>query len=173
MSQNSVLKNKKSVGNIALIDAQNVRLGSKSDGWIVDYCKMRIYLKENCGVDEAYIFFGYWDKQYQKLYDHLQRAGFKIPKDFMSTSRKKGNAASSIISFAYELAISRKDEFNKVVLVSGDGDYIDVVRYLLSVGKFHKILFPNRKKASSLYKQLGNERFDYLYKYKKYIEYKK
>ena len=48
--------------------------------------------------------------------------------------------------------IENKD-FDKIVLVSGDGDYIKPVKYLIEKWKFKKILFPN-KKYSSLYKQI-------------------
>lgn len=44
------------------------------------------------------------------------------------------------------------NDFNKIILVSGDGDYKKVVDYLISKERFEKILFPNRKFASSLYK---------------------
>ena len=45
----------------------------------------------------------------------------------------------------------------KAILVSGDGDYKKVVHYLIKKKQFLKILFPNQKFASSLYKKLGNE----------------
>jgi hypothetical protein len=42
-----------------------------------------------------------------------------------------------------------------VVLVSGDGDYKQLVDFLIREHRFEKILFPARRKASSLYKTLG------------------
>ncbi len=61
-------------------------------------------------------------------------------------------------------------EFNKILMVSGDGDYKKMVAYLISIGKFEKILFPNRKFASSLYNEFGSEYFDSLENIKEYIE---
>jgi len=55
-----------------------------------------------------------------------------------------------------------EEDFDKVVLVSGDGDYKKVVDYLVKKSKFEKILFPNKKFASSLYKKLGNKFFTHL-----------
>ena len=52
--------------------------------------------------------------------------------------------------------------FNKIILVSGDGDYRKLVDYLIDKSLFTKILFPDKKSASSLYKHLGTEFFDYL-----------
>ena len=56
----------------------------------------------------------------------------------------------------------KKETFSKIVLVSGDGDYKLLVDFLIEENKLKKILFPNKKFASSLYKKLGGEYFDYL-----------
>ena len=63
--------------------------------------------------------------------------------------------------------------FDKIVLISGDGDYKKVVDYLIKKNRFMKILFPNRDFASSLYKHFGAEFFDYLYNVKTYMEWYK
>lgn len=54
------------------------------------------------------------------------------------------------------------DPFEKVFIISGDGDYRKLVDYLIKKDRFAKMLFPNRKFASSLYKPLGGEFFDFL-----------
>lgn len=56
----------------------------------------------------------------------------------------------------------KKENFEKIVLVSGDGDYKMLADFLIEEGRFAKILFPNRKYRSSLYKQLSNNFFTYL-----------
>ena len=83
---------------------------------------------------------------------------------------KKGNVDTDIVFEIMKNVIDNKD-FNKVILVSGDGDYKKLVDYLLKKDKFKKILFPNKKFASSLYKKLGAEFFDYLDNIKSYIKY--
>ena len=69
----------------------------------------------------------------------------------------------------------KKEVFDKIILVSGDGDYKMLVDFLIEEDKFKKILFPNKAFASSLYKKLGSEYFDYLSNknIKKKIIYKK
>lgn len=52
-----------------------------------------------------------------------------------------------------EKNIAEKEEFNKIVLVSSDEDYIKLVKYLIEKNLLKKILFPN-KKYSSLYKEM-------------------
>ncbi len=53
----------------------------------------------------------------------------------------------------------KKEDFEKVVLVSGDGDYKRMVDFLIEEGRFKKILFPDRNRASSLYKKIGAQYF--------------
>ena len=48
-----------------------------------------------------------------------------------------------------------KEDFEKIVLVSGDGDYKMLVDFLIENEKLEHILFPKRKYASSLYKSIG------------------
>lgn len=66
--------------------------------------------------------------------------------------------------------IAEKEEFNKIVLVSGDGDYIKLVKYLIEKDLLKKILFPTSK-HSSLYKRIGNKFYYYLSEVKSKIEY--
>ena len=75
--------------------------------------------------------------------------------------KKKGNVDSDII-FDIMKRIYKKESFNKIILVSGDGDYKMLVDFLIEEGRFKKILFPNKEFASSLYKKLGTEYFDFL-----------
>ena len=56
----------------------------------------------------------------------------------------------------------KKETFNKVVIVSGDGDYKMLIDFLLEENKLEKLLFPNRPNRSSLYKSLSNNFFAYL-----------
>jgi uncharacterized LabA/DUF88 family protein len=74
---------------------------------------------------------------------------------------KKGNVDSDII-FSIMRRLYQQENFDKLVLVSGDGDYKMLVDFLIKEDRFEKILFPNRKFRSSLYKQIGAPYFAYL-----------
>lgn len=56
----------------------------------------------------------------------------------------------------------KKEDFHKIILVSGDGDYKLLVDFLIEENKFEKMLFPSKTNSSSLYKSLSNKFFDYL-----------
>ena len=159
--------------NIAFIDGQNLHLGTKGAGWSVDYAKLRVYLKDKYNVTEAHYFLGFVSDQEQDLYTSLQKAGFIL--DFREHSsalkgKKKGNVDCDVV-FSVMKKLVEKEEFDKVILVSGDGDYIKLVDYLIKKNKFEKILFPNQKFASSLYKKYGSEYYDSLEKNKHKIIY--
>lgn len=161
--------------NIAFIDGQNLHLGTKEDGWKIDLLKFRTYLKDKYCVQEAYYFLGYVSDEQADLYNRLQKAGFIVvfkEHHASSVGKKKGNVDSDII-FEMMKNVVENTTFHKILLVSGDGDYKKVVDYLVRKEKFEKILFPNKKFASSLYKYLGSERFDYLSNLKSYIQYTK
>ena len=154
------------MNNIAYIDGQNLHLGTSKEGWNIDYSRFRIYLKEKYNVTEAYYFLGFVKGEEEKLYNNLQKAGFILV--FRDHSpfllgKKKGNVDCDIIfSIMKRVIEKKKDKFDKIILVSGDGDYIKLVKYLITEKMFLKILFPNKKKSSSLYKKLGSEYYDCL-----------
>ena len=55
-----------------------------------------------------------------------------------------------------------RENFDKIFLISGDGDYKGLVDFLIEENKFGKILFPNKKFASSLYKKLNPKYYDHI-----------
>ena len=161
--------------NYAFIDGQNLHLGTMEDNWKVDVHKFRIYLKDKYGVKNAYYFLGYVAEEQNDLYLSLQEAGFiLIFKEHTSSQlgKKKGNVDTDIV-FEVMKSMLEKQDFEKIVLVSGDGDYKKLVDFLIKKNRFEKILFPNKKFASSLYKSLGGEKYDYIQNIKKQIRYTK
>lgn len=134
------------------------------DDWKVDLVRFRIYLKDKYKVSNAYYFLGYLNEDQNELYISLQKAGFIVVfKEHNSNQlgKKKGNVDTDIV-FEILKNVIEKEEFGKVVLVSGDGDYKKLVDYLIKKNRFEKILFPNMKFASSLYKVLTVKYYDVL-----------
>ena len=161
--------------NIIFIDGQNLHLGVMEDNWKIDFNRLRIYLKDKYKIKHAYYFLGTINEKEQDLYDNLQKAGFIIKfKDHNKNliTQKKGNVDSDIIFEIMKNLLDNNSEFEKIFLISGDGDYIKIVDYLIKENRFGKILFPNRKFSSSLYKKLGTEYYDWIQNIKSYIIYK-
>ena len=154
------------MNNEAFIDGQNLIYSSRKEepSWDVDLRKFRHYLQRKYKVNKAYYFIGYFDTTYNELYERIQDCGYilvfrKHSKDHRSV--KKGNVDTDLV-FEVMKKIAEKDKFDKVVLVSGDGDYFKMVEYLIKKNKFCKLLAPNEKRMSSLYKSLHTKYFTFL-----------
>jgi len=152
--------------NLAFIDGRNIYMGTtKIDyPWKIDYKKFRIFLKDKYNVETAYYFLGCVIDSNRDIYTKIQEAGFVLEfreHNAAMVGKKKGNVDADIV-FSIMKKLYKKEDFDRVILVSGDGDYKRMVDFLVKEDKFKKILFPNKKYASSLYKKLGSEYFDYL-----------
>jgi uncharacterized LabA/DUF88 family protein len=155
--------------NIAFIDGQNLYMGTAKreiDPWVIDLKRFRVYLAEKYHVAKAFYHLGYVQDtlRAQDLYEMIQNSGFVLV--FRQHSEpmignKKGNVDTDIV-FHVMKCLYKKEDFEKVVLVSGDGDYKNLIDFLIEEGRFEKILFPNRHFASSLYGKIGVKYCDYL-----------
>lgn len=159
--------------NYAFIDGQNLYMGTRSaeKPWSVDLARFRVYLEKKYNVTKAYYFLGFVNEEHQDLYETIQSAGFILvfkEHNPAMLGTKKGNVDTDLV-FTIMKKLYRKEDFEKIVLVSGDGDYKMLVEFLIEEGRFEKILFPNKKFASSLYKKIGRKYFANLEDSKKKI----
>jgi uncharacterized LabA/DUF88 family protein len=164
--------------NLAYIDWQNFYLWTtRTEGWFkVDLVKFRRYLREKYNIENAYYFLGYLQDDNTEMYTRLQESGFIVvfkKQVLESKSNKKGNIDSDLIFRVMEKLIVEPENFNKILLVSGDGDFKILVDFLIGQNRFLKILFPNKHFASSLYKDLSRRYYDYIFNIRKKIEYQK
>ena len=158
------------MANIAYVDGQNLRMGTtkRDPEWKVDLARFRVYLQKKYRVERAYYYLGYVqeDGMGDALYEKIQTAGFILvfrQHNSAMIGEKKGNVDSDII-FSIMKRLYMKESFDKIVLVSGDGDYKMLVDFLIENDKLEKLLFPKQRYASSLYKQITRKYFDDLSK---------
>ena len=121
--------------------------------WKVNLKKFRVYLREKYGVEKAYYFVGAYEQKHKKLYLCLEKNGYLVVlREHANSlvSKKKGNVDTDIV-FSVMRGLVEKEDFDKVILVSGDGDYWKMVNYLILKKKFAKILVPGVNSVSSLY----------------------
>jgi len=137
--------------NYAFIDSQNLNLGIRSKGWELDFKKFRIYLNNKYHVKKAFLFIGYI-KNNKKLYSYLHKVGYTLV--FKSAIRYKKDGKFKIKgNVDVELVMTAMIEignFNKAVIVSGDGDFYFLLRYLDKKDKLKVLLVPNKKYSSLL-----------------------
>lgn len=162
------------MNNIAFIDWQNLHLGTSTEWWNIDPFKLKVYLKDKYKVSRAYYFLWYVKDENNWLYTMLQEAGFIVvfKKQMIEMmTNKKWNIDSDMIFHVMEKLLEEWDKFNKIVLVSWDWDFKILVDYLIKKDRLEKILFPNKKYASSMYRGLQNNIFDYFKNFRTKVEY--
>ena len=131
--------------NYAFIDSQNLNLGTKSAGWKLDFRKFRLYLKNKYGVEVAYLFIGQMAGQ-ESLYDRLQAMGYRLifkPTTEYKANGKvvvKGNVDAELVLYAAAKVIN---EYDRAIIVTGDGDFHCLVEYLQEKDKLLHIMVPN------------------------------
>jgi len=134
--------------NYAFIDAQNVYMQTKAMGWAIDVRKLRVYLRDTFSVTRAYWFVGFLSEM-SDFYTLLQNAGYvlifkEVSRDHEGTP--KGNVDVDLTLHAVDL----RDEYDKAVVLTSDGDFASLVRYLRERDKLRAVLSPNRTHTSKL-----------------------
>lgn len=146
--------------NFAYIDGANLHKGIKDFGWRLDYRRFRIWLKEKYFVERAYLFIGLIPK-FHDLYDFLKKSGFILvfkETTYDANGRVKGNCDADLVLAA--VCDTFENSYFKLILVSSDGDYAGLVKFLLKKNKFKILLSPD-KNCSILLKRT-NATISYL-----------
>jgi uncharacterized LabA/DUF88 family protein len=160
----------KHLKNYAFIDSQNLNLSIQGLGWKLDFFRFRIYLREKYNVKIAYLFIGYLPEN-QDLYNSLQKYGYVLifkPTLRYKDGKVKGNCDAEMVL----QAMIDYPNYEKAVVVSGDGDFHCLVHYLAQQEKLERVLIPNKFSYSALLKKSGANRLAFLNDLKEKLEYK-
>ncbi len=146
----------------AFIDSQNLNLGVQKMGWKLDWRKFRQYLEKQYGVTKAYMFIGHVP-EFEDMYVHMHELGYLVvlkptsdmtrvqaepqkntetTADSIKTEEKKpikGNIDAELVLWA----MKELKDYDKAIIVSGDGDFLCLAEYLQEIGKLGYIMAPN------------------------------
>lgn len=156
--------------NYAFIDAQNLNSGLSKLGWKIDWRRFREYLWQEKQVEVAYVFLGFMLGN-QDLYLMLQKSGFVVVfKEILTTDSGeiKGNIDAELVL----QAMIDYDRYDQALVVSGDGDFTCLLRYLAQNNKLLGVLAPYEKGLSSLIQKFAGDKIEYLRALRRYIEYR-
>jgi len=149
--------------NFAFIDSQNLNRGTQRAGFKLDWRKFRRFLADNYGVTRAYSFIGYLSENVS-MYEYLHSMGYlvvlKPTKDVKQPSSGnkdskdddsektvvKGNVDVELVLYA----LKEMPNYDRAIIVSGDGDFYSLVEYLEEQHKLEHILTPNWRYSSLL-----------------------
>lgn len=155
----------------AFIDSNNLNLGIKSLGWNLDYQRFRRYLKEKYNVSIAYLFIGYVPTN-QDLYASLQKSGYVLvfkPVVMDQDGEVKGNIDADLV---LQVMIDY-DKYDKAIIISSDGDFHSLVKYLYEQNKLLFVMSPYFKTCSVLLKKAAKEKIIFMDNLRRKLEYTK
>lgn len=156
----------------AFIDSQNLNLGVQRMGWKLDWRKFRQFLHDKYGVTQAYMFIGYMSEN-ESMYEYMHELGFLVvlkptvdikavhhPNPELSEAEQakeakeaedakpiiKGNVDAELVLYA----MKELPNYDKAIIVSGDGDFFSLIEYLDQQQKLSHVLTPNWQYSSLL-----------------------
>jgi len=159
--------------NYAFIDSQNLNLGIKEQGWSLDFKRFRVYLREKYGITKAFLFIGYIPTN-QSLYTTLQSFGYILvfKPTLQGAKRKiKGNVDADLVLQA--VVDYYEKNFDKAVIVTSDGDFYCLVKFLYQRSKLEIVMSPYKNTCSSLLKKTAKEKIIFMDNLRVKLEYKK
>ena len=143
----------------AFIDSNNLHLGVLSQGWKLDWRKFRQYLRNKYNVNKAYLFIGQVAGN-EALYAFLQESGYilifkpTLEHQQQNKVKIKGNVDAELVLHS----MIQYNNYDKAVIVTGDGDFHCLVEYLEEKEKLLKILAPTNH-YSSLLRKFNNKNY--------------
>ena len=151
----------KKQNNYAVVDSQNLNLGVQKAGWKLDWRKFRQHLEQKYNVTQAYLFIGYMAEN-ESLYEYMHELGYSVvlkptldiqaspesgdDKQEAPKPQTKGNVDADLVLYA----MKEMPNYDKAIIVSGDGDFFGLVEYLAEQKKLLNVLTPNWQYSSLL-----------------------
>ena len=156
--------------NYAFIDMQNLYSTLEELGWRMDWKKFYIFLEEKHQVRIAYIFMGFLPEN-KHFYQFLQKIGYKLI--FKEVSVFNGKIKGNVdVELAVQAMIDLP-RYDQAVIVSNDGDFSYLVKYLISKQKLKLVLSSSQQQSSRILKKTAKEKIRFLEDSKSILKYEK
>ena len=108
------------------------------------------------------------------MYSSLQKSGYILkfkPVLPAKDGQHKGNVDADMV---LQIAVDYYEHhFDKAVIVTSDGDFYSVVKFLYGKKKLEKVISPYYKTCSSLLKRTAKDKLVFINNIKNKLEYKK
>jgi len=168
-----MIHNNSKLKNFAYIDGNNLYRGVNNLGWKIDFKRFRKWLSDKYLVDKAYYFIGLVPKE-KDMYIALQEAGFTlIFKEviYNNSGCPKGNCDADLV--LQSVIDAYENNCDKQILVTSDGDYAGLVKFLNQRNMFRVILSPSSSDKCSILLKRTNVAITYMNDVRNKISYNK
>ena len=154
----------------AFIDASNIYYGTKEAGWKIDFEKLKSYLVSRFDVSRIFYFgaINEAEKFDVKLQEELISLGYELMLVTLKKFRNGKKKADTDSRMTFEM-MKIKDEYDRAVVLTGDGDFFWVLNYLKEVKEKIWLLGMANRTAGELTKLFGSS-FIHLGNVRKTVE---
>ncbi|OGH64095.1 MAG: hypothetical protein A2821_02275 [Candidatus Magasanikbacteria bacterium RIFCSPHIGHO2_01_FULL_41_23] len=142
--------------NFAFIDSQNLHFGILEQGWKIDYRKFRNYLRNKYDITKVFMFMGYLPSE-QALYTFLRQSGFTLIFKHVSKlldGSVKGNCDGEMIL----QAMIEYPNYHQALLITGDGDFVCLIKYLQKQNKLLQVIAPTLENCSKFIREVAGKK---------------
>ena len=157
------------------IDASNIIYGCTRAGWKMDFEKFIRYLKSRYKATRVFYYGGIdsENKRQLKFYELLQRLGYEVrmvPMKRFLDGTKKADIDSRM---TFEI-MKYLNDYDELIVCTGDGDFFWVLEYLLKEKKVPlRLLAHASSTAKELKKLVGSSRFQNIEDLRHLLEFEK
>lgn len=131
------MKKKKKVG--IFIDGANIYYGLKEIR--IDWNKFKKWLAGGYEISELHYFnTGNQERGMPEFYLALQAMKYNLHIKKTSTTRKNQKKAKGVDVALAVMAVQHRDKFDKIIIVSGDYDFMPVIELMKREGKEYEII---------------------------------
>lgn len=170
-------RRKKSPVTYAFVDASNIIYRpTDKDFWKIDVKKLLLYLKHRFGVSRVFYYGGVDenDTVQTRLYRNFEKWGYELRlnpiKRFTNERGERYTKADVDSRMTFEM-MRYKDEYDRVLVLTGDGDFLWVLEYLMKEKKKAMWLLSSPTKTAKELRKLFGYRFINFDDTRRWIEY--
>jgi len=146
----------------AFVDASNIIYGvMKNEGWKVDLLKLFEYLEERYHASRVFYYGGFkpGNPEEYTLYENLRQIGYTVRKKRVMYYHEGGGRITMKANCDVDLTLDLVRYiplYRRAVLLSGDGDFIPVIRYLFKKRRKVAVIANAVKTSVKIKAMLGN-----------------
>jgi len=152
---------------IIFVDQPNIFYNLQKRDIRIDYKKLKKILSKGSYLVGGFVYLGVPDKippEKESFMKYIKKAGYTIQARPLRVLSDGTTKQKRIDIFIYKdvVELAEEDAYDKAVLVSGDGDFVDAVKRLKILKKRFEIWSFRKSLSKLLRKEAGKENIHYI-----------
>ncbi|MFX1286832.1 MAG: NYN domain-containing protein [Promethearchaeota archaeon] len=152
---------------IIFVDHANIFYNLQKRDIRIDYQKLRQIVSRDSHLVGAFVYLGVPDKipiEKENFMRYIEKAGYTIQKRPLSMLSDGSTKQKRIDIFIYKdmVELAEEDAYDKAVLLSGDGDFVDAIKQLKVLKKRFEIWSFCKSLSKLLRKEAGEDNIHYI-----------